>query len=107
MLALGAANPDRIGAVRLALCRRQHPAPIGALQTFDAVVVRRRSSTPRSIARSQRDEIAAMGDALEIFRASMIKGARRPRTSTIRAYPRGAPLAAAAILSASWMEPAP
>ena len=43
MQALGAAIPDRIGAVRLALCRPQHPAADRQSAALDAAAVQRRS----------------------------------------------------------------
>ena len=45
-------HPGRIGAVRLALCRPQHPAPDRQSAALDAAVVRRRSRSRKSIARA-------------------------------------------------------
>jgi len=43
MLALGVSDPDRLDSVRMARCRRQHPAPDRQPAAFDAAIVRRRS----------------------------------------------------------------
>ncbi len=48
MLALGVRDPDRIGAVRLALCRPQHSAPHARAAKFDEDPLQRRSRTRRS-----------------------------------------------------------
>ena len=70
----GARRPHlgRLRAVRLALCRPQHPAADPQSAALDAAAVRRR---PRigNLSLHQHDEIAAMANSLQVFRESMIE----------------------------------
>ena len=68
----GRPHPDRIRAVRLALCRRQYPEADRQPATLDAAVVRRRPGDG-NLSLDQHDEIAAMANSLKIFRESMIE----------------------------------
>ena len=75
MVMLGARRGDaaRLGAVRLALCRPQHPAPDPRPAALDAGAVERRPRIGDLSDSGQQDEIAEMAKSLQVFRESMIQ----------------------------------
>ena len=73
MLALGVADPGRLGAVRLALCRPQHPAPDPQPAALDAASVRRRPRIGNLSQSASTTRSPSMANSLQVFRESMIE----------------------------------